>query len=212
MRVHQNLMLAALLLCASPATSAGLWADALHATDHHPFLSVVGAGLAVGAYEELQEHHCHTVVPAKPGTPSLWVCDGVQGDHPLAQEAKDLTIARSNTAKLERALEAAGEARPKGCAAHHIVPQNEGREWAKDFAEKARNILKECGIDLNAAENGVWLPAKPGAECTGKWHPKLHTKKYYKRIFDLLDTANKTDGCQGVKNALKQLKLNLSAE
>ena len=202
-------VLAALLMVFSPAPHAGLLAYALHGVEDHPIVSTVGVGLAAGAYE-LYEHHCHVVDPARPGSPALWACEGVQGNHPWIQEAKDLHLERSNTAKLEKSLEAAGESRPKGCAAHHIVPQNENRPWAKDPADKARSILEQCGIDINSAENGVWLPAKPWAECEGEWHPSLHTKAYYKDIADKLKRSFKKNGCEGVRQTLTDIKNALS--
>ncbi len=204
-------VLAALLMVFSPAPHAGLLAYVLHGAEDHPIASTVGVGLAAGAYE-LYEHHCHVVDPARPGSPALWACEGVQGNHPWIQEAKDLHLERSNTAKLEKSLEAAGESRPKGCAAHHIVPQNENRPWAKDPADEARSILEQCGIDINSAENGVWLPAKPWAECNGEWHPTLHTSDYYKSIYSRLERAKKKDSCRGVKKELEIIKNELSGK
>ena len=202
-------ILATLLMGFSPTPHAGLLAYALHGVEDHPIVSTVGVGLAAGAYE-LYEHHCHEVEPARPGVPALWACEGVRGDHPWVQETKDLYLERSNTAKLERSLEAAGESRHKGCAAHHIVPQNEKRSWAKDYVDEARSVLKKCDININSAENGVWLPNKPGAECQGEWHPSLHTKAYYKSVARKLRKNLKKYGCEGVKKALSDIKKTLS--
>ena len=179
----------------------------------HPIRdSLIGAGaITIGGAYLIHKYRCHVVDPARPGSLALWACEGVQGNHTWVQEAKDLLyLKRSNTAKLERSLEAAGESRPKGCAAHHIVPQNEGRSWAKDDADRARKVLGLCKIPIDSAENGVWLPAQPEAECEGKWHPSLHTRAYYKEIADKLQKSFDKNGCKGVKQTLTDLKNALS--
>ena len=56
---------------------------------------------------------------------------------------------------LARALRAAGNVPPPGSAAHHIVSRKETAP-----ADPARAILSKFGIGINAAENGVFLPAK----------------------------------------------------
>ena len=65
---------------------------------------------------------------------------------------------------LSKNLEAAGEPRPFGHAAHHIVAL-----FAED-AERARTILQEFDIPINSADNGVWLPNMKGVG-EGAYHP-----------------------------------------
>lgn len=67
-------------------------------------------------------------------------------------------------------------------AAHHIVAGN-----AKE-AEVARNILKYVGIDINAAENGVYMCMKRGV-CGGTIHAGGHSKAYYEAVNEALTNA-----------------------
>ena len=67
--------------------------------------------------------------------------------------------------KLARAMCRAGRAVKKGNQAHHIVAENDKR------AVIARNALKKFGIDINAPENGVGLPAR--------FHQVMHDQEYY---------------------------------
>jgi RHS repeat-associated protein len=57
------------------------------------------------------------------------------------------------SAKLGRALIATGDVRSPSFDAHHIVPENDPR------AQDARDVLENFGIDINDADNGVFLPA-----------------------------------------------------
>ncbi len=96
----------------------------------------------------------------------------------------DLGLANPSR-KLARNLEKAGKLRPPGHQAHHIVPDSEGRY---EGAEEARRILEKFKIGINSAENGVWLPGKPGIG-PGAYHQGLHTKEYYRWVYDLLREA-----------------------
>lgn len=96
----------------------------------------------------------------------------------------DLGLTNSSR-KLARNLERAGKPRPPGHQAHHIVPDNEGRY---EGAEEARRILEKFKIGINNIENGVWLPGKPGTG-PGSYHPGLHTKKYYRWVYNSLRKA-----------------------
>jgi len=68
---------------------------------------------------------------------------------PIKTEFKGVSSPRV----LGRNLEAAGFVRPSGAAAHHIVA------GLLPHAEDARQMLVEFDIDINTAENGVFLPA-----------------------------------------------------
>ncbi|MCD5995952.1 AHH domain-containing protein [Pseudomonas sp. CDFA 602] len=82
--------------------------------------------------------------------------------------------------------------RPANSAAHHIV----GDTSAK--AATSRAILKKHGIDVDSAENGVWLPnrnnkdALPGILHNGK-HPNAYFYKVKKRIADADLRGGKTE-------------------
>lgn len=86
---------------------------------------------------------------------------------------------------LGESLEAAGTVRPGGSAAHHIVAGGSGR------AADARAVLTRFGIDINAADNGVFLPANlssanPGGAAV---HSTIHTAAYYDEVNLLLGQA-----------------------
>jgi len=96
--------------------------------------------------------------------------------------------------------------RPKDSAAHHIVGDTAKR------ASPARAILKKHGIDIDSAENGVWLPNKnnkngmPGIEHNGK-HPNAYFDKVNQRIVN----ADRLGGKQGVLDELSAMRNELSS-
>ena len=55
-------------------------------------------------------------------------------------------------------------------------------------AEDARKILQKYGIDINDAENGVFLPIVIDV-ADGVYHPSLHTSAYYDEVNNLLKDA-----------------------
>lgn len=130
---------------------------------------------------------------------------------------KTEALAKTSYSKLKHALISDSAATggssepPEGCDAHHIVPEHEGRAWAKDAADRSRAVLAQCNIGLNSPENGVFLPngRKYPPGCVGTHHPSLHTKNYYEKIQLLLETANRNGGCDAVKNMLNEIKQNL---
>jgi hypothetical protein len=73
-------------------------------------------------------------------------------------------------------LEAAGYSRPEGTAAHHIVPYGDQR------AQNVRDKLADLGIDLNSANNGVFLPQVPGSAAPGAYHPSLNSDAYNNQL------------------------------
>lgn len=135
----------------------------------------------------------------------------------LAIYKKSSAVASRSYSKLKKALivssiAAGGSGEPpKGCDAHHIVPEKEGRVWAKEFAEGSRRILSECNIDINSEENGVFLPngKNDSAGCEGSHHPSVHTKANYADVYNRLLDAKANGGCTEVRNALNYLKENL---
>lgn len=75
---------------------------------------------------------------------------------------------------------AANVHRPPGTAAHHIV----AFKSYKGAAVPAQLVLAKFGIDINSAENGVFLPDKPNVPAVGTpmYHRDLHTKRYYDEV------------------------------
>lgn len=81
-------------------------------------------------------------------------------------------------------------------AAHHIVA------GSAQEAEIARKILKNVGIDINAAENGVFLCMKSNI-CSGSIHAGGHSKAYYEAVNEALTTAYESAySMQGKKDAV----------
>lgn len=90
-------------------------------------------------------------------------------------------------------------------AAHHIVADGDPR------AARAVAVLRRFGIDLNSADNGVFLPrflrsANPDASAV---HSLIHTAKYYAAVNALLVEATSRDEARRILNAIAtQLLLN----
>ena len=90
-----------------------------------------------------------------------------------------------NARILQQNMEAEGRFKPgKDYAAHHIVAAGHPNKYASE----SRKILKKFGIDKNSAVNGVYLPTKNGIS-NAAYHPSVHTKKYFKNVYELINTA-----------------------
>jgi hypothetical protein len=132
----------------------------------------------------------------------------------LPVEARDLYILdnRSDAKELAKNMTVAGDPRPgSGCSAHHIVPSNESRPFARQYVENARRILESCGISLNDAVNGVWLPQNRNSTCIGSYHPQLHNGSYYETISNMLSEAydagdNHEEGCRNVIDSMRNIR------
>jgi hypothetical protein len=129
----------------------------------------------------------------------------------LAMELEpDLALFKS-TDKLRANMKAKGKgANPSGCAAHHIVPEDDdkGSDSKPTASDAARGLLRRCDISINDADNGVFLPNKKDegeSQCKGAYHRKLHTKMYYLMVKTTLTTAFAQEGCKGVREALQEL-------
>lgn len=79
------------------------------------------------------------------------------------------------TSRLDKAMRARGFLRYVGQHAHHIVAQSAAR------ASKARRILRRFKIDVNSADNGVYL--------NQSIHQGLHTNAYYAKVELMLRAA-----------------------
>ena len=78
-----------------------------------------------------------------------------------------------------------GGQRPDGYAAHHIVAGD------SPGAQEARDILDGFGIDINGADNGVYLPTDDISG--GANHRTLHTADYYDKVNSALSGARNRD-------------------
>jgi hypothetical protein len=76
-----------------------------------------------------------------------------KADDPTLRYGSNTGNTKKNAEILQRNMEqATGLSKPAGYHAHHIVPSTH-----RDM-QKAREILEKWGIDINSAENGVFLP------------------------------------------------------
>ena len=82
------------------------------------------------------------------------------------------------TMNLNKNLVRVGVPRVVGFDAHHIVPFKLGL----DGSDECRQILRFCGIPINAPINGVFLPRD--------FHRPLHTGQYTKGLAESLRRAN----------------------
>ena len=74
------------------------------------------------------------------------------------------------------------------CEAHHIVA---GKSQA---AKRARDILECCGIGINDARNGIWLPTSQKSIFKGWLHGR-HKTSYDEEVLRLLEEMHNQHGC-----------------
>ena len=99
------------------------------------------------------------------------------------ESGDDVRYSISDARILRRNMLEAGQIEPQyRNAAHHIVAGE------AEKANEARSILYKFGIDINAAENGVFLPIEKGVS-NASYHPSLHTSEYYSKVNTLLRGA-----------------------
>ncbi|MER5259937.1 DUF6531 domain-containing protein [Streptomyces sp. NPDC002855] len=100
----------------------------------------------------------------------------------------------SNAKILGDNMVAAGIPRPIETAAHHMVASTSKK------AASARAQLQRHGIDINDADNGVFLPkgsASPNPNGTAV-HSKVHTNKYYDTVNYLMSGTRNADEARDV--------------
>ena len=116
----------------------------------------------------------------------------------------DLLIERRNAEILGNNLEQAGQSRPGGYEAHHIVPSEAGDARM----EALRAKLAGLGIDLNNAANGVWLPGPNAPEdVIEAYHRRLNNKVYNKAVADaFVQVTNKEDALDTLARIRSQLE------
>jgi len=91
----------------------------------------------------------------------------------------------------------------KGSAAHHIV----AGDHSNVHAGRAREILKRLKIDVNSAENGVYLKhIDPNSLQPGAYHRVIHTNEYFKNVYNRLDMAEKLGGAKAREAVLTELE------
>ncbi|WP_338328927.1 RHS repeat-associated core domain-containing protein [Aeromonas salmonicida] len=111
-----------------------------------------------------------------------------------------------SSCELAKKMEKAGTSRPNNLAAHHIVGETSKR------AQPARNILKKHKIDLNGADNGVFLPNSKNTDAmSGILHNGKHPDKYIDAVIRRIRDADKLNGKQGVLDELGKIKDILSS-
>ena len=103
-----------------------------------------------------------------------------------------LGLSCSSDAKALRAnTVAAGKVEPNfKNSAHHIIMSN-----STDSRMVAlQNKMKTLGIDINTAENGMFLPSNSKVQLpsgnTLPNHEIIHTNAYKQKVFDLLKSIN----------------------
>lgn len=103
--------------------------------------------------------------------------------------------------KLSNNMIKKGIIRPKNSAAHHIVGDTSKR------ALPARTILKKHGIDIDSAENGVFLPNRNNKDgMSGIVHNGRHPKEYYDAVDKRIINADKEGGKKGVLEELDKIR------
>jgi len=99
---------------------------------------------------------------------------------------------RSDAIKLAENLSACGDSRPNSRhRAHHIIMSNSTDPKMVALRDK----MKVLGIDINSAENGVWLPETvadrlPGSTKTAHKGEGVHGQDYQNTLHELLIDAN----------------------
>ena len=108
-------------------------------------------------------------------------------------QAQTFVQSKPSSAKLGENIIASGRAKPSyDCAAHHIIAGSSKK------AADARAILQKYSIDINCAENGVFLPTDKSI-LSGTYHPSMHTNVYYEEVNNLMS------GVQSREEALEML-------
>lgn len=117
------------------------------------------------------------------------------------QRSIDDYISYSSILLGKNMVKKSGIPKPPNTAAHHIVPENDKE------AQDARDIMNKYGIDINGADNGVFLPTKNnGGIDPGITHNGRHPKKYVIKINDRIVAVDKIGGKQAVEKELNNLR------
>lgn len=139
---------------------------------------------------------------------NLWVYNlTVSHNHTYTVSTEDVVVhnACGDSAKLRQNLIDAGDKVPDyPNAAHHIIPSSDAR-YAQ--AAQARDKLVSLGIDINDANNGVFLSTSKNIVGT-TYHRTLHTGQYYDKVNSLLSVAKTKAEAIDVLTYIKTALLN----
>jgi hypothetical protein len=117
---------------------------------------------------------------------------------------------KGSAAELTRRMQQAmGLKKPRGHAAHHMVMKSPRAKWtskkAKDALKESQDILKKHGIDIDDANNGVYL-SHGKRNPPANYHNEIHTQKYAINVRDRLKKADKAAGKDGVLRELDKMR------
>jgi hypothetical protein len=100
----------------------------------------------------------------------------------------------TNAQILDSNMQDAGITRPADTAAHHIVASTSSK------AASARADLQSFGIDINDADNGVYLPrGSASSNPLGMAvHSQVHTNLYYDTVNEMMSWARNANEAQDV--------------
>lgn len=105
-------------------------------------------------------------------------------------------------------VHATGQARVAKVSAHHIVASVDSR------AEDSRTVLFGCGIGINDADNGVFLPTYKSSVVPSmpdaSPHGPIHTARYHGAVYARLRLAKASDTPE-VRKRLKKMKADMVA-
>ena len=109
---------------------------------------------------------------------------------------------RPSSRVLRKNMKAAGIEEPDyPNAAHHIIAGGDKR------AKELRDMLKEYGIDINSADNGVFLPTEKNVS-EAAYHRRLHTEDYYKNIEKAFQNVDSKDEIIDILHEIREQLLN----
>ncbi|RYF74601.1 MAG: hypothetical protein EOO39_08330, partial [Cytophagaceae bacterium] len=119
-------------------------------------------------------------------------------------------LSKGSAAELTRRMQTALDLKkPAGHAAHHMVMKSPRATWAskkaKDALKESQNILKKHRIDIDDANNGVYLPHNT-RNPPASYHNELHTQKYAVNMRDRLKAADRANGKDGVLKELERIR------
>ena len=111
-----------------------------------------------------------------------------------SDDMAEIVFKGGNSRKLANNLIKSGVDRGTNHAAHHIVAG--GSKYAKD----TRKILAKFDININDAENGVFLDKSK--------YVGLHTKEYYEKVHGLLEKATSKDDVLNILHEISDILSN----
>ena len=85
--------------------------------------------------------------------------------------------------------------------AHHLLPVN-------NFGDEIGIKLHKWGVDLNGAENGVWLPEYTYPRYNGSTHKGGHFKSYTETVVERLEEATDKESAIAILDEIRDDLLN----